>query len=399
MANNLITSSLVSKLFLARFTASNAFLNTGSRGLEGDFTNPYYKPGQSVQIRKRNKFKAVDGQQATPTDINDATETVTINHQYHVMIDLSSVEEGYAIADFTEQFITPAVDAINAKMNSDIYQQALQELNYVYGSASAPLAENTLFGAQAFMRKLQIPSRDRVLVASPDACANLNATLYNTFNTNFNEDIIMEGELGQFAGFRIFEDETITPFVTTSPIPGTPVLASSSNSGDTTINISGLPASTANVLIAGDVISINGVHSITPLTYQSTNQLMTFVVTANASSNSSGAATVSIAPAIIWDPTNSQQNVDLQPLAGAAIAKIGTATNNIAFHPSGLDIVCPPLPKLKTVESDVAYDPRYNVSVRLSAGADIYASQNLYRLDVLCGFKWHQQYALRVLSQ
>lgn len=399
MANGLITSELVSKAMLARFVASNSFINRGSRGLEGDFTQKAYTPGQTVAIRKRNRFKAGDGQSATAQGITDSVEQVTLNHQYNVMVDMTTLEEGYDLASFTEQIIQPAVDAINAKMNADIYALARQQVNYVTGSTSQALTQSALFDAQAFMTKLQMSRGDRTLVLSPTDGADLNSVLYNTFNQDFNKPVIYDGRLGQFAGFEIYEDEVITPVTSVGSFPGTPVLASAPASGASSLAVSGFTTSQTNVLLAGDIISIANVNSVTPLYYSSTGELMTFVVTANVNSDGSGNATVPIAPAIIWDSTSTLQNVDSEPQAGAALALVAARVPNIAFTRSGLDIVCPPLPMLKTPECYVQYDSKYNVAIRLAADADITESENIYRFDVLCGFGWHQQYATQLLSQ
>ncbi len=398
MANGFITSELVSKAFLARFVASNAFINQGSRGLEGDFTQKSYSPGTTVAIRKRNRFKAGDGQSATAQGIQDAVEQVTLAHQYNVLVDMTTIEEGYDLTSFTDQVIQPAVDAINMKMNNDIYQAALTEINYAMGSTSSDLTQNLLFQAQAFMGKLQMSKNDRCLVTSMKDGAALNSTLYNTFNTQFNEELIYDGKLGRFAGFDIYEDEVIGDF-TAGSFVGTPVIATPPTSGATTLSLSGFTASQSNVLLAGDVIAIAGVYATVPLLYTSTGGLMTFVVTANVNSDGSGNATVPITPAIIWDSTSTLQNVTAQPAGSAPVTRVASNTPNIAFTRSGLDIVCPPLPMLKTPECYVQYDPTYNVAIRLAAASDITESTNLYRVDVLAGFQWHQQYAMRLYSQ
>lgn len=398
MSNTLITSELVSKAMLARFIASNSFINQGSRGLEGDFTQNSYKPGQTVQIRKRNRFKAGDGQAATSQAIQDSTEQVTLAHQYNVMVDMTTIEEGYDLVTFTDQVIQPAVDAINAKMNADIYAAATQQVNYAIGSTSASLTQDILFQAQSYMTKLQMSRGDRSLILGTTDVASLNSTLYNTFNQQFNEKIIYDGKVGKFAGFTLFEDEVITPF-TAGSLAGSPVISVAPTDGATSLSMSGFTTSAANVLKAGDVISIANVYSVVPLYYITTGKLMTFVVTANVSADGSGNAVVPITPAVYWATTNTLQNVNSQPQVSAAVTRVASNTPNIAFTRSGLDIVCPPLPMLKTPECFVQYDPTYNVAIRLAADSDITASENIYRFDVLAGFKWHDQYSMRVYSQ
>jgi len=271
-------------------------------------------------------------------------------------------------------------------------------VNYATGSTSSALDQRAGFTAQGKMTKLQMSKADRCLVVgTPDAAA-LNSSLYNTFNTQFNEDIILDGKLGRFAGFDIYEDEVIDSF-TAGSLAGSPVVAAQPLNGATTLSLSGFTPGATGVLLAGDVISIEDVYSVAPLRYTSTGNLMTFVVQSNVDADGGGLATVTVSPSINWDSTSTLQNVDSRPGMGAAITRIASNTPNIAFTRSGLDIVCPPLPKLKTPECFVKYDEKYNIAIRLAAAADINESANLYRLDVLCGFAWHDQYAMRLYSQ
>jgi hypothetical protein len=125
---------------------------------------------------------------------------------------------------------------------------------------------------------------------------------------------------------------------------------------------------------------------------------MQFVITAAASSSGGGAITITVSPTIISDTSNPLQNVSNAIPNGAAVTVVPSYNINIAYPSRGLDIVCPPLYKLQVPYSSVAIDPETGLSLAVTQTGDIQGYQNLMRIDLLCGFKWHPQYAVKLLS-
>jgi len=160
----------------------------------------------------------------------------------------------------------------------------------------------------------------------------------------------------------------------------------------------GATISITNYFLPGDVISIAGVTSVNPLGRQSTGQNMQFVVTAPASSSGGGALTVSVNPTIVSDTSSPLQNVSNAIPDDAVVTMVPSYNVNVAYPARGLDIVCPPLYKLQVPFSSVAIDPETGLSLAVTQSGDILGYQNLMRIDILCGFKWHPQYAVKLLS-
>jgi hypothetical protein len=77
---------------------------------------------------------------------------------------------------------------------------------------------------------------------------------------------------------------------------------------------------------------------------------------------------------------------------------VGSHNVNVAYPSRGLDIVCPPLYKLQVPYASVAVDPETGLSLAVTQTGDILGYQNYMRIDLLCGFSWHPQYAAVVLS-
>lgn len=394
MANTLLDSSLISNEFLAEFIVSSVFIHMANRGMKSDFMNPMYKPGLTVSIRRQNRFTVGNGTSATVQGILDAVDPLTISNLWNTLVEVNSFEETLQLVDLQEQYIRPATLAMVAQMNAKIIADALTQITYAEGSATQPLNSFAYIrNAKALMNKLNMPKTDRYLVFASESASQIESALYNTFNQDFNRDIILDGDMGKLAGFRCFEDEQLFAHVAGTAV--TVTLAANVTSGANTLSVTGTNTQTIK---AGDVLTFTGINSVSPVAHEDIGELFTFTATADLTLTG-GADTLAVSPSMIWDPTNPRQTLSTQPLSGNVVTNLGNYIPNLAFDKTALDLVCPPLVPLKTVDCNVATDAKYNVSVRASAQGDIQAGADYFRLDILQGHKWHYEYGLKLLSQ
>jgi hypothetical protein len=108
----------------------------------------------------------------------------------------------------------------------------------------------------------------------------------------------------------------------------------------------GWTAAAAARLNAGDVFTVPNVFSVSPNTKQSTGRLQTFTVLANASSDVSGNATLTISPPIIT--SGAFQTVNAAPADNVALTiKTGTAATgyrqSLLIDPMAIALVSRPL--------------------------------------------------------
>ncbi len=407
MANTFSTTELVANLSLAEFVNNNSTVMTANRGYESDFTMAEYKIGDSVNIRKQNHFTVGDGRVGTVQDVNEETETLTINHQYHTLIEYSSKELTLEIDTnldrFSERYVRPAVQELVHRMETDILLQGVGELNFLAGSSASAVntfATVDLAGAKMLEQAMPILDEAYMALSVRDASA-LKSSLQNAFNDTLNDDISFRSSLGHLSYFDIFQNQAI-PSHTTGTFPGTPLVDGEVTSGNVVV-INGFTPTQTGVLLAGDVITFDGSNSVNPVGRTDTGQLMQFVVLADVDSDGGGSATVSVDPTIISDPANPRQNVTAPIANNAEVLLAGSAQGgykvNFAYAKRGLDIVVPPLETLDGMESYVVTDRDANVSIRVNRQGDILNDVNVLRLDVLCGYKWHPQYALKLISQ
>lgn len=403
MANQFITTDLVSNTALAMFANNAPFVMTASRIYQDDFVSSGYKIGDTLQVRRQNHFIVGDGSVATPQSIIETVESIVIAHQYHALIAYTIQDLSLRIEDFSRLFIAPAIQEVITQMEKDIGAAAEQELNFFTGTAGTPINSFTTVdtaGAKLLEQGVNIASDAYMAMTVRDG-SSLKGALLNNFTPVFNEDIVRSSAIGHLSYFDIFQSQNIKRH-TAGAGPrlhsGDALLVNGAVASGSTIVMDGATGGVTDYFVVGDVISIAGVQSVNPVGRAATGQNMQFVVTANASSDGGGNLTVSVSPSIISDTANPNRNVSNAVPNDAAVTMVGSHNVNVAYPSRGLDIVCPPLYKLQVPFASVAVDPETGLSLAVTQTGDILGYQNYMRIDLLCGFKWHQQYACRVLS-
>lgn len=403
MPNQFINTQLVSNTALAMFANNSPFVMTGSRIYQDDFTSSGYKIGDTLQVRRQNNFVIGDGSTAVPQDIIETVESITVAHQYHALIAYTVQDLSLRIEDFSRMFIQPAIQNIISQMERDIDAAAEQELYFFQGTAGTPINSFQavdLAGAKLLEMGVNISSDAYMAMTVRDGSA-LKSALLNNFTPVFNEDIVRQSAIGHLSYFDIFQSQNIVNHVAgAGPLlhPGDSLTVNGAVASGNTIVLAGATGGVTNYFLPGDLISIAGVHSVNPLTRQSTGQNMQFVITAAANSSGGGAVTITVAPSIISSSSSPLQNVDNAVPSGAVVTMVPSYNVNVAYPSRGLDVVCPPLYKLQVPYSSVAIDPETGLSIAVTQTGDILGYQNLMRIDLLNGFLWHPQYAVKVLS-
>jgi len=410
MANQFSVTELVANIALAKFENNNSFVMTANRGYESDFKMQEYRIGDTVNIRRQNHFTVGDGRIGAIQDVDEETTPLVVEHQYHVLTEYNSkeltLEVDNGLERFSERYIEPAVQEIVKQMETQIALDGVQQVNFATGTPGTPVnsfAAVDLAGAKMLEQAMPILDNAYMGLSVRDASA-LKASLQNAFNDTLNDDISFKSQLGHLSYFDIFQNQSIARH-TTGSLAGTVVVNGQVNSGNTIV-LDGATPSAANVFRAGDVVTFAGSNSVNPVGRADTGQLMQFVVLADASADVGGNVTITVSPSIVSDLADARRNVTSPILDGAAVSILGvtvpgtpvTYNVNLAYAKRGLDLVVPPLETIDVNRTYIKTSPDTNVSLRVSFQGDILNDVNVMRLDALCGWKWHGQYATKLVS-
>jgi len=117
MANTLLTPSIIARASIATLYATTQMADLVYRDYEGDFDG---QVGNVVTIRKPAVFTANVFSRPAGTVLQDVTETstsVTLDTLLDVSFAVTSEDWAMKIQDFQAQFLAPAMEAFNQKID------------------------------------------------------------------------------------------------------------------------------------------------------------------------------------------------------------------------------------------------------------------------------------------
>jgi len=387
-SNTLLTPTIIAKEGLMQLVNSMAM----ARHVHTAYKNEFVKVGQTITIRKPNKFRATKTQARSNTNLAEPSTSITMSTQAHVSWAFSSVDLTTTIEDYSKRYITPAAGALANQVDADLCALYKDVYNYAGTPGTAPATFGVLGDAQQALDDECVPSDTRVGVLNPKAHWALADGLKGTFAQNVAKDIITKGYLGTIANLSMYMDQNVvrhtTGVFTTS---ATPLVTTTSVTGATQIVTKGWNASSSTVK-AGDTFVIAGCYAVNPMSGASTGVLRRFTVTENAASVG-GAMTIKVTPTIVFAETGNlaYNNVDSLPVADAALTFVGSESTaypqNLIFHPNAFALVTVPIEMPSNVWGARETDPDAGISIRVVKQYDIDADEEIIRLDILYGTK------------
>ena len=397
MANNLLTNDIILKTALMEFTNNLVLAKTVRRDYQDKFDNT---TGSNIRIRKPTRYESRTGQNISVQAINEQYTNITVGDMVGVDVEVTSTELALQLDDFNREILNPAMVTLANKIDSLLYDTTVEISNFVGVAGTAPNSFGIASDAESRLDSFGVPQgKDRFMMLKSFDAGSMRSALYNTFNENFNKDIILNGSMGNLSGFDCYSVQNIIRPSRGSDTLGTPAVNSANQSGSTLI-VDGLAANAQ--IKKGALFTIAGVNSLNPTSRTDTGQLAQFVVTANVQADGSGNATLSIS---VNDQgitvTGPYRNVGILPPDNALLTFQATHTKNIAYHREAFALVTVKLPELANGES--AYqknmmDPKAKINIRMTRQYQIANDQYVIRFDVLPAVKCFPQYAAIVMG-
>lgn len=332
MANNLLTPLMITRE-AARVLENNlVFAKNINREYSDQFAINGAKIGATINVRIPPQYV---GRTGVALAVEDAVETyrpLVLTNQEGVDIAFTTADLTLSIDDFSDRFLKPAYAAIANKVDYNGLQMAKNNTwNQVGTPGTTPNSMLTYLQAGVKLDDMAAPrDGDRTAILSPNGQAVLVDAQKGLFQSSeLIADQYRSGNMGLAGGMKFSMDQNV-PVHTVGPLGGAPTTtgaqsASAAPSG--ALGVAGANLLTPFPLItgswtaaaavrmqAGDVFTLATVFSVNPQNKQSTGVLQQFVVTAQASSDGAGAATLQILP---------------RPIFTGAFQNVTSATNNI----------------------------------------------------------------------
>lgn len=409
MANALLTTSRITREAVMLFVNSNLLLANVNRQFDTDFGKAGEKIGSQLRVRLPNDYTVTKGPAASVQDTSEVQTVLTLATQAHIDVSFSTADLLLSVDDFRERILKPMMNNLAGQVAVDL------SLVMEYGSIPLPavtpggattlaattggvcnIAPNyqsdgvtltnptsgTMLDAGAILQNNSTPGGNRKLVFDPRTEARIVNSLTGLLNpaTKLSSQF-QSGQMKSGLGYEaIFSDQTTIKHTTGTFSAGT---VNGANQTGTTLTVNAI----TGTLKRGDIITLASVNAVNRVTKQSTGELRTFVITADAAS---GATSLSIYPAItpaVNGNAVQYQTTDISPANSATITMIIAASTtyrkNVAYAPEAITFVSGDLPLPKNVDAARArYD---NVSMRMATQWQVGTDQEVTRLDTLYG--------------
>lgn len=353
--------------------------------------------GDTVSIRRPPMFTVTDGATFSAQDILVGKTDLVIDKQKHV---------GFTLTDFErvlkydgDSFLKDSV--ANARMNA-IANQVDTDLAALIkkfpGFVGTPgNAVNTVAGFNEMPKRLDnmaVPQTDRNAILNVDDYWAMAGVLgaAGTLQDDINTTALQRAKLPTIGNVNPYMTQSVPTLTTGTRTNGAVngasqavTYAASKDSYTQSLIIDGVGAS--STIKAGEVFTIANRYAVNPVTGAQLAHLQQFTVTADATADGSGNATVTISPPIITAAPYATVNSavadnDVITWLGSAST---TYSQNASFHKDAIKLAWVRPAKPHTGEYSYAEDPETGISLRLWAFSDGSADTHSYRADVIYG--------------
>lgn len=412
MSNTIITPVKVLRESLRILHNNLAFSKGVNKEYSKEFAQEGAKVGQTVNVRKPNRYYVSDG---AALDVQNTVEeyvAVTLDHQFHVDVNFTSRDLTLSLDDFSKRILDPAMAILASKVDYTGLGKYADVYNWVGtpgynpgtsgGSGLAMYTSPQIFlNAGAVLDSMAAP-RDggRSCILSPFAQATSVAGLSGLYqDSGVIGEQYRKGLMGNALGFEFAMDQNVNSFNTGTYAGTASNFDVNGAQGDSTTAISTLTckwtSDGSGTLEAGTIFDITGVYSVNPETGQSTGQLQPFVVTADATIDTT-TFDISISPSILFNAKGTTAKATCYSATGEVangsqinIRTGATATNysqNLAYHKDAFTLATADLMMPKGVDFS-ARESFDGISMRIVRQYDINNDSLPCRIDILCGWK------------
>lgn len=399
MANNILTMKnapgVVAKLAAKMFANKLQFCKTIDQADESDFGGKNgFNAGDTIYINKPSRSIPHTTRDITGIvgDIVEEKTPLTLDIQRVDSVALTSNEiaTDLAFKSWAKRVLEPRVTTMAQFVEKDFLEKATDA---VWNSVGTPVSNvfdvETMLQANQKITEMACPDFDnRMVLLSPAAMTKTLNARKGLFNpTSEISKQYVKGMMGQADGFDYYQSNLLNNHTNGNDVVFE-VRTTVSTEGQATLVVEALTADTGTVK-KGTVFTIATVNAVNPVTKEDLGYLQQFVVTADATADSSGYATLSISPAIYTSASGGLQNVTAFPVDGDAITPVGTASGssvqNLAYHKSAFRMASVPL-ILPSGSVDMAAQETYEgITIRVVSQYDIFTDKSIMRFDFLGG--------------
>lgn len=416
MANSINTlknaPGVIAKMAAKMLEDKVQFTKSIDQGNSSDFDGKNgFQSGDTIYVSKPARFTVSSNADITSAiqDVVEEKVALTLDTRSVIPISLTSAEiaTDLALKEWAKRILEPAVSRIAQDVESQYLTKAVRATSNVVGTAGSTVFDMaTMLAAKQRIREFVCPDEDNTYaLLNPAATTSAVVARNGLFQdaTEVGKQYRM-GALGRADGFTYLSNNLLPSVTNGNDVTGVEIDAAvlTPATGASQIGVSGLTTTTGTVAI-GSVFTIENVFAVHPITKATLPFLQQFVVTATATADGSGNATVSISPTIYSSASGSLQNVSALPADNADLVFVGVAstayTQNLCFHRSAFRHVSVPLVMPDGLDMAAQATSDGGMTIRVIRDYDVLTDKLVMRLDYLGGLAAvRPEWAVRVTS-
>jgi hypothetical protein len=398
VANTLLTPTALTREALRVLHNNLAFARGVNRQYSSQFANSGAKIGNTINIRKPNRYFVRTGAPINVQNTTEAYTSLSLSTQWGVDISFSSAELTLTLDDFSKRILTPAMARIASKIDetglalyTDIYN-IVGTFGTTPGSASGGtgLLKYTVPGvylnAGMILDHNACPrDGNRRAILGPAANASSVEGLSGLYNP---QGVIAsqfkKGLMGQALDFEFAMDQNVATHTNGTRAISAEITVQATWASGSNLALTGGAAT----IKKGDVLTVADVYMVNPENGQSTGILQPFVVTADTTMSGTTNVPVSPTPKLAGAGV-ADGNINRVPTASDAVVWFGATASsgpqNMAYHQDAFTLGTADLELPKGVDFGAreSYD---GISMRIVRAYDVNSDQFPCRIDVLGGW-------------
>lgn len=384
-SQTLLTPTIITKESLVILENNLVMANRINR----KFENQFVKIGNSLTIRKPNRFTVTTGAGLVIQDIAEPSVTITVSTQAQVAFQFTSQDLTLVVEEFSERYLKPAMAGMANRIDYDCNALFAGVSNVVGTPNVTPSTFSS--SVQLVGRRMDdnaAPQDNRTLQTNPNAYWTISNGMTGFFVMPTAKEALVKGYLSTIGNYEIYMDQNVQGLVTGVHASSNALVSANGQTGSNISTIGWAPSDTFTV---GEVVTFGNVFNINPQSRQSTGVLKNFVITAGVTVSATSTATLSISPAIVT--SGPYQNVSAGPVstaAGAAGILTGvtgassTFPQNLAYTRDAFGLVMVPMEIPQGVDF-AARETYRNISMRVIRAYDVNNDVFPTRIDMLYG--------------
>lgn len=352
MPNTLLTPSIIAREALMVLENNLVFAGLVHR----DYSEEFAKVGDTITVRKPATFTAQEF--SSSITVQDATETsvsVKLDKHLDVSFAVTAQDLTLKVADFSEQFIAPAMRALAQKVDSYIAGLYV-DVPYKTAVSGTPVVGD-LAAIGKLLNQAKSPLTDRRLVLDPITHAKyvvLDAFLHA--EKSGTTEALRNASMGKVLGLESYMSQNIV-----SHVKGTLDAAATGTGSLGATEVTVASGGASKTVKKGDIVTFADTAGV-------------YVCTEDMTTDGTGAGTLKIYPALA------------AAVSAKTITLLADHIANLAFHKNAFALVTRPLEKPLGASRAEAISYR-GLTIRAVYDYDITTKKDTISLDLLCGVK------------